>query len=276
MKITCKMDVAGMLKKMERAKKAVEKETDNDLKEYGRVFIDNMLKVTPPNNGRGNMGFAVKKLKERIAGDVSGDKADGSTPWVDEDWRWITLASGEKKLVPVSGHGMLSPFFKVTGRISPSKLAALKAQYNVGKYHVQYVDGDLGSFMRSVGQYRISGRKVKYLSWHGPRHLVTAAAIRAEVKRRQMQVGRLVGGWGPMAKLCGAKMAGVPKTQAGSREGRAVKRGSGLHKTVTATNSVPYSPLRSILKKNEKRVQRGIKKRGHFLAEKKRKKLRKL
>ena len=275
MKITCKMDISGMLKKMERAKKAVEKETDGDLKEYGRVFIDNMLKVTPPNNGRGNMGFAVKKLKERIAGDVSGDKADGSIPWVDEDWRWITV-NGQPKLVPVRGHGRRSPFFKVTGRITPAKLAALKTQYNVGKYHVQYVDADLGTFMRSVGQYRIRGRKVKYLSWSGPRHLVTAAAIRAEVKRRQMQVGRLVGGWGPMAKLCGAKMAGVPKTQAASREGRAVKRGSGLSKTVTATNSVPYSPLRSIVKKNEKRVQSGIKKRGLSLAEKKRKKLRKL
>lgn len=275
MKISCKMNMSGMLKKMERARKVVEKETDNDLKEYGREFIDNMLKVTPPNNGRGNMGFAVKKLKERIAGDVSGDKADVSAPLVDEDWRWITV-NGQPKLVPTRGHALRSPFFKVAGRITPQKLEALKTQYNVGKYHVQYVDGDLGSFMRSVGQYHLRGRKVKYLSWNGPRHLVTAAAIRAEVKRRQMQVGRLVGGWGPMAKLCGAKMTGVPKTQAASREGRAVKRGSGLAKTVTATNSVPYSPLRSIVKNNEKRVQRGIKKRGLYLAAKKRKKMKSL
>lgn len=276
MKLTCKMDMSGMLKKIERAKKELEKEADNDLKEYGRVFIDNMLKVTPPNNGRGNMGFAIKKLKERIAGDVSGDVADGGTPWVDEDWRWITLASGEKKLVPVSGHGSRSPFFKVAGRLSPAKMEALKKQYNVGRYHVQYVDSDLGTFMRSVGQYRLRGGRVKYLSWHGPRHLVKAAAIRAEVKRRQMQVGRLVAGWFPMARLCKAKMPGVPKAQQGSAEGRAVKRGSGLAKFVTATNSVPYSPLKNIVKRNERRVQNGIKKRGKFLAEKKRKKLRKL
>ena len=276
MKLTCKVNMSGMLKKIERARKLLEKETDVELKEYGKVFIEDMLRVTPPNNGRGNMGFAVKKLKERIAGDISGDKADGSKPWVDDDWRWITLADGSRKLVPRSGQGRRSPFFKVTGRISPKKLEALKAQYGVGKYHVQYVDADLGRFMRSVGQYTLRGRRVKYLSWTGPRHLVTAAAIRAEVKRRQMQVGRLVGGWGPMAKLCGAKMTGVPKTQQGSREGRAVKRGSGLAKTVTATNSVPYSPLRSIVKRREKRIQNGIKKRGRYLAEKKRKKLRKL
>lgn len=275
MKLTCKVNMSGMLKKIERARKLLEKEADSDLKEYGKVFIDDMLRVTPPNNGRGNMGFAVKKLKERIAGDISGDKADGSKPWVDDDFRWITVG-GEPKLVLRSGHAHRSPFFKVTGRISPKKLEALKTQYGVGKYHVQYVDADLGRFMRSVGQYTLRGRRVKYLSWHGPRHLVTAAAIRAEVKRRQMQVGRLVGGWGPMAKLCGAKMTGVPKTQQGSREGRAVKRGSGLAKTVTATNSVPYSPLRSIVKRGEKRIQRGIKKRGRYLAEKKRKKLRKL
>jgi len=264
-----------MLKKIERAEKELEKEADNDLKEYGRVFIDNMLKVTPPNNGRGNMGFAIKKLKERIAGDVSGDVADGGTPWVDEDWRWITV-HGQPKLVPVSGHGSRSPFFKVAGRLSPAKMEALKKQYNVGRYHVQYVDSDLGTFMRSVGQYRLRGGRVKYLSWHGPRHLVKAAAIRAEVKRRQMQVGRLVAGWFPMARLCKAKMPGVPKAQQGSAEGRAVKRGSGLAKFVTATNSVPYSPLKNIVKRNERRVQNGIKKRGKFLAEKKRKKLRKL
>lgn len=276
MKLTCKVNMSGMLKKMERARKLLEKETDSDLKEYGKVFIEDMLRVTPPNNGRGNLAFAVKRLKERIAGDISGDKADGSKPWVDDDFRWITVG-GEQRLVARSGHRIeRSPFFKVTGRISPKKLEALKKQYNVGKYHVQYITGDLGRFIRYSDQYRLKGWWVKYLSWNGPRHLVTAAAIRAEVKRRQMQVGRLVGGWGPMAKLCGAKMTGVPKTQQGSREGRAVKRGSGLAKTVTATNSVPYSPLRSIVKRGEKRIQRGIKKRGRYLAEKKRKKLRKL
>jgi len=275
MKLTCKMDISGMLKKIERAKKELEKEADNDLKEYGRVFIDNMLKVTPPNNGRGDMGFAIKKLKERIAKDVSGDVADGSTPWVDEDWRWITV-HGQPKLVPVSGHGSRSPFFKVQGRLSPAKMDALKKQYNVGRYHVQYVDSDLGTFMRSVGQYSLRGRRVKRLSWHGPRHLVKASAIRAEVKRRQMQVGRLVAGWFPMARLCSAKMTGVPKTQQGSAEGRAVKRGTGLAKSVTATNSVPYSPLNIIVKRNQKQVQKSIKKRGKILAEKKRKKFRKL
>ena len=276
MKISSKMNMSGMLKKMEKAKKMLERETDCDIYEYGKVFIDDMLKVTPPNNGRGNFGFAVKRLKERIACDISGDKADGSKLWVDDDFRWVTV-DGEKRLVARSGHTrILSPFYKVAGRISPKKLEALKKQYNVGKYHVQYIGSDLGKFIRYSDQYYMKGWRVKYLAWCGPRHLVSAAAIRAEVKRRQMQVGRLVGGWGPMAKLCGAKMTGVPKTQAASREGRAVKRGSGLAKTVTATNSVPYSPLRSIVKNNEKRVQRGIKKRGRFLAEKKRKKLKSL
>lgn len=275
MKLTCKMDMSGLLKKIERANKELEKETDNDLKEYGRVFIDHMLKVTPPNNGRGNMAFAVKKLKERIAKDISGDVADGGAPWEDADWRWVTV-NGRPKLVPKSGHGRLAPFFKVAGRLSPAKMDALKKQYNVGRYHVQYVDAELGSFMRSVGQYSLRGQRVKHLSWHGPRHLVKASAIRAEVKRRQMQVGRLVAGWFPMARLCSAKMTGVPKTQQGSAEGRAVKRGTGLAKSVTATNTVPYSPLNIIVKRNQKQVQKSIKKRGKILAEKKRKKLRKL
>lgn len=272
MKVTGRVSMVGALRKIERAQKVIEREADNDLKEYGREFIDHMLKVTPPNNGRGNMGGAIRAAKGRVAKDFTGSATAQGRTWTDEDFRWITVHGMPKLVRRNSEQAAPTPFIAVEGRLTPAKVRAIMAQHNVGRYHVQFITEDLSGFMKSSGQYRLSGHKVRRLSWRGPRHLATAAAIRGEVKRRQMQVGRLAAGWAPTARLVRARMTGVPGRHAG--EGSVVKRGRGVKKSITATNSVPYSPLGRIVKRNERRVANGVKRRGRYLAEKKRKKLR--
>ena len=271
MKVGMKFDMRRALQKLEKIEKMMDKEADADLVEYGREFVDYVMKHTPPNNGRGKMGYALRALKNRIAVEFTGSvNAEGRT-WQETDYRWVTV-NGKPTLVPIRPEqGRPTPFLAVTGRVRPEVLRAM----NVGRHHVQFVERDLGGFMRASGAYQLCRRRggnVMGLKWSGTRHVATAGAIREEVKRRQMQVGRLVAGWMPMARLSKARMQGVPGRFSG--EGRAVKRGRGHKKMVTATNSVPYGPLQRMMRQGTPAIRERIRRRGMKLAAKKRKKMR--
>lgn len=273
MKISCKIDLTRLQRKVEQIRRQAERDADDNLVHFGREFVNLALRFTPPNNGGKSPAEAIAKLRRRIAKDFTGSENAQGRTWQhdDSDFRWIHVG-GELRLVPlIKRKGYPTPFYAITG-----KNAALKAaQLGAGRYRLQYVEGDLATFMRSSGNYYISTNNRKgaaHLKFVGPRHLAPAAAIMAEVKRRQKQAGRLLAGWRAMAKLSKARLTGCPSRHKG--EGSAIKHGRGAAKTVTARNSTPFGELRPILRRETPAIRRAIKRRGMEQARKQRARLR--
>ena len=273
MKISCKIDLTRLKRKVRHFCKQAERDADDNITAFGREFVNLATRFTPPNNGGKSPAEAIAKLRRRIAKDFTGsENAQGRTWQNVEGFQWIHVG-GELKLVPlIKRHGFPTPFLAVTGKISDKKLQFL----NVGRYRVQFVESDLGAFMRSSGNYYISvNRKgAAHLKFVGPRHVAPAATIMAEVKRRQKQAGRLLAGWRAMAKLSKARLTGCPSRHKG--EGSAVKRGRGAAKTITARNAAPYGELRPILRRETPAIRRAIKRRGMEQARKQRARLRRV
>lgn len=272
MKISCKINIRQLQRKVERMRRQAERDVDEDLVHFGREFVNRALRFTPPNNGGKSPAEAIAKLRRRIAKDLTGSETAQDRTWQhdDSDFRWIHVG-GDLRLVPlIKRKGYPTPFYAVTGK----KAASQAAELGAGRYRVQFVESGLGEFMRASGNYYISvnSKGTAHLKFIGPRHFAPAAAITAEVKRRQKQAGRLLAGWRAMAKLSKARLTGCPSRHKG--EGSAVKKGSGAAKTVTARNSVPFGELRAILRRESSSIHRAIKKRGHELAQKKRARLR--
>lgn len=254
MKLTAKWSFGRLKAKLRAWERHVDQETADSLKEYGQTVAKAMLKCTPPSNARrGTPAKALRAAKERIKADFEGD---GLEPFSETDVYWITV--GGKQLARISGKndGRPSPFRVVAGGVDARILESM----NVGKYHVKYVT-DLGTFMQSSAQYymgRRKGGRVYGLKWTGPRHVTTEAAVRAEIRRRQHLVGKLMGGWQPLCKYTGVRMPADAARQAGNGTAQVVRS---AHKAeLAATNKGHYPGLQRIINRQLPGINRKNKK----------------
>lgn len=260
MKITAKVDVSRLKRKMIRWMKSCREEEKASLQEFSRAFVADALKFTPPGNGRMSVGKAHKALKERIAEDFLGygDTAELDAShfgWYRDPWgrRYARVKSSE---VDREKRGRVSPFYAFKGRPSQQLLQGM----GVGKYRVEY----LPSLQGVVGQGRSKGaayyfyrsayhgkkhRKPVRLGWYGVRHVTSRTALRTEVRRRQFLVGHLAAGWKPIALRSKAKLPASVAKHTG--HGSATFRHDSRHGAVAdITNHSADRRLQSIVDRN--------------------------
>lgn len=263
MNIRVKWSLARAKAKLRRWERQVDKETVESLREYGAVAATAMVKCTPPSHKGTTPARALSNLKARIQRDFEGDGAEAFT---DDKIVWYTLGDGTRiarfKFAP---HDRPSPFRVAQGRVSKKVLAAM----NVGKYHVEFIKSDLGSFMRRSGQYYMGRSGSAYrLKWRGARHVTTMGAVRAEIRRRQHLAGKLMAGWKPFAHKVKVRLPGQAEKATG-KGGVKVQRDTAHRATMTATNGGHYPELQSIVN----RQLPAVRKKNRSIAKKRAKQL---
>lgn len=264
MKLTATVKVSQFKTKLRKWMKEVDAEQAASLTGYGRDFLKEALKFTPPGNGKQSPARSLKDLRERIRRDFEGD-AGKDQALQDEDIRWITLPSGERTaFIPVvNAKGQVvnrtaSPFRAVAGRVTQKKLRAL----HVGKYHVEFTGADLGAFIAlHPGQYKFrknrAGR-VTRMVFRGARHLAPERSIKAEIRRRQALVGRLLAGWKPLARHTRTKLPAAAEKH--NTPGSVSVQVSAVHGAVlTAVNSGGHFALQQIIDRNLPKIRKAMK-----------------
>lgn len=241
MGVRVKWNLARAKAKLRQWERQVDKETVESLQLYGGEAARAMVKCTPPSHKGTTPARALRDLKARIQKDFEGDGAEAFT---DDKIVWYTLGDGTRiarfKFAP---HDRPSPFRVAQGRVSKKVLAAM----NVGKYHVEFIKSDLGSFMRRSGQYYMGKSGSAYrLKWRGVRHITTMGAVRAEIRRRQHLAGKLMAGWKPFAHKVKVRLPGQAEKVTG-KGGVKVQRDTAHRATMTATNGGHYPELQSIV-----------------------------
>lgn len=243
-KLQAKASLARLKRKVKQWESAVDEESLRDLRLYGAEASKAMMKCTPPGNMRTTPAKALTKLKQRIKQDMEGD---GLVPFDDDDIFWFTSPTGQR-MARIGGYngGRPSPFRVVSGRVTKKMLAAM----NVGRYRVQFIKGDLGTWMRkndsdSLYYMTESGRNTFRLGWRGTRHVTTMASVRAEIRRRQHLAGKLMAGWKPLAHKAGAKLPAAVERQTG--RGSATLRRSSAHKAVLHGRNAGHYPRLQVL-----------------------------
>lgn len=266
MKITVKVDVTRLKRKMIRWMKSCREEEKASLQEFSRAFVEDAMKFTPPGNGRMSVGKAHKALKERIAEDFLGygDTAELDAShfgWYRDPWghRFARVKSSE---VAREKRGRVSPFYAFKGRPSKQLLQGM----GVGKYRVEYIprlqgvvrhgrsQGAAYYFYRDAYHGRKHHKPVR-LGWYGVRHVTSRAALRTEVRRRQFLVGHLAAGWKPIAVRSRAKLPAAVAKHKG--HGSVTVRHDSRHGAVAdITNHSFDSRLQSIVDRNVPKTRR--------------------
>lgn len=238
--------------------KDVDEEQKESLTAYAGDFTRLAVRFTPPGNGRMSGTAALRALKERIRRDFEGD-AGKEQALTDEDIEWHTTNGGHHYATLPSGK-LASPFRAVRGRVTAKKLRAL----NVGKYHVEFIPGNLGGFVASHSpeQYRwqkTNGKKAIRMTWKGSRHLASEGTIREEVRRRQFLVGRLMAGWKPIARKARVKLPAAAENQPGNGT-VSIRRNAAHGAVLTATNKGKDPELQAIINRNLPKLNKSIRK----------------
>lgn len=264
MGISVKWSLARAKAKLRQWERRVDRETVESLEAYGANAARAMIKCTPPSHAKTTPATALRKLKERIREDFEGE---GLEPFDDADIFWFTDRNGVLRArFGDYGGGRPSPFRVISGRPTRKMLAAM----NVGQRHkVEFAKGNLGEFMRNAGQYYMGREGSTYrMKWSGPRHVTTMAAVRAEIRRRQHLVGKLMAGWKPLAAKTKVKLPAAAAKASG--KGSAKVSRDGAHKAVlTASNGGHYPQMQAIIN----RQLPGLRKKNRNLAKRRAKTL---
>lgn len=268
MKLTSKWTLSRAKSRLRKWMHDVSEEEKASLTAYAQDFTRMAVKFTPPGNNRISPGKALRNLKERIRRDFEGDTGKESA-LTDDDITWRTDHGGQHyALLPNGKHA--SPFRAVRGRVTDKKLRAL----NLGRYHVEFTGENLAGFMRGRDEYRWRkgrGGSAVRMVWRGARHLAPERSIKAEIRRRQFLVGRLLAGWKPVARKARTKLPAAAERQSGN--GTVSIRKDGTHGAVlTATNKGNFPELQAIINRNlqplQKRIRNTARKRQKMLANK--------
>lgn len=284
--LSFKWKLARATAKLRRWVRQVDAATMADVKAYGAETVKAMVKVTPPGGGRTkketgdgatkmvslSVAQSLRRLRERIRMDLEGG---GLVPFTDEHVEWHR--DKQKRLYAVINWtdedgtqrtSRASAFRVYQGRVTPQKLAALGA----GEFTVQHVT-DVRAWIKSHPRnYRMQKVHGTYrMRWYGTRHVASMTAVKAEVRRRQKNVGKLMAGWKPMAAKAAAKLPAAVQRQQG--KGSATIRKDRTHRAVlNARNSGGYDGLQEIvdrqLKNIRPRLKRLAKKRAKELGRK--------
>lgn len=261
--------MGGVKRKIRAWRDAVSTEQAESLRAYAREFVALAVRFTPPGNGKTSPATARRNLQERIRQDFEGH-AGKDKALADDDLTWRTTRSGQHYVLLPNGKSA-SPFRAVRGRISAKKLRTL----NVGKYGVEYAGGNLRAFMAArPGQYRWQrqGSKKAYrLLAVGARHLAGLGSIRAEIRRRQQNAGRLLAGWKPAAKYAGKKLPAHAERHQGN--GAVSVRTNARHGAVMTAVNRSFDPaMQSIITRNLPNIRKKIlfaaRRRARYLAQK--------
>lgn len=151
---------------------------------------------------------------------------------------WVH-AGGGSKLVALNRDGTRpSPFLALPGRLNAKTAAAVHA----GRYGVCMVK-DVGEYMHQDREhYKMRLKRSTWrLSWHGPRHVTSVAALRREVRRRQRRAGQLMAGWNALADLCGVQPPAAARRLKGRGHAR-IHTQKGHVARLTASNETGYYP----------------------------------
>lgn len=266
---TVKLRLDGLKRKTRAWLNAVSKEQQESLRAYSKEFVALAVRFTPPGNGRTSAATARRNLRERIRRDFEG-QAGKEQALSDQDLQWRTSRTGQR-YVTLPGGKAASPFRAVRGRINAKKLRAL----NVGKYGVEYAGENLHAFMAArPGQYRWRRQgesKAYHLTMVGARHLATVGSIRAEFRRRQQNIGRLLAGWKSAARYAGKKLPAHAERHAGSGSVR-VRSDARHGAMMTAVNRSFDPAMQSIITRNlpslRKKIRFAARRRVRYLAQK--------
>lgn len=251
MKIRIKADMKKLVRRVRAWVRAIDDRQREDLKAYAADFSRLALKFTPPGNGRIGTASAVAKLKTRIRRDFEGD---GLVPYDDGNIVWRTK-NGQHYAVFADDNGTItsrkpSPFRVIRGRVTPQKLAGLQK----GRRGTQWVGSDVHAFMKTHGgQYRLVGSPVR-LRWHGARHLVSLASVRAEIRRRQARAGRLMAGWSAVAHFGKVALPSAVARHHGAGYIR-IRKDKAHGAVLTAHNVGNFSEMQAIVDKNLPKIR---------------------
>lgn len=261
----------------------VDSATQADVRAYGAETVKAMVKVTPPGGGRMSKATAsggskmvslsvsqsLRRLKERIRQDWEGG---GPVPFSEENMRWRRDKQGrlyavidEQGADGTRRRSRASAFRIYKGRVTARKLAAL----GVGKYNIQSVTNIRSWVQKHPSNYRMQKvRGTYHMHWCATRHVASEAAVKAEVRRRQKNAGKLMAGWKAMAAKVGATLPSAVSRQQGN--GSAAIRKSRAHRAVlNAHNRGNYSGLQVIVDRQmaalSPRLQSMAKKRARAL-----------
>lgn len=261
MRLSATWNMKKLRAKMLRFSRRADGQIMANLKEYGAEACKLMVKATPPAGVRKTPSAAFAALKKRIKTDLEGE---GETPFSEGNIRWMTEPDGTRIAFVSAGQrtkngrmrqGRASAFRVYRGAVSANKLAAL----NVGKFGVQHAK-NVQSFIRShASDYYYTQRKgASHFRWRHTRHVASLAAVRAEVRRRQGKVGKLMAGWKPLARKSGAKLPAIAERQQGNGS-VAVSRSRRHTATMTAHNKGNYAGLQNLVDRQVPNLRKRMK-----------------
>lgn len=263
MKLTAKWSLTKAKRTLRKWMREVDDDQKKALADYAGILVKQAIRYTPPGKGAKGM----RALKERIRRDFEGD-TEKARALTDDDVQWYTDRGGHHHAyIPATdskGNAVkltAAPFRAIRGRVTAKKLQAL----NRGKYHVELADGDLHKFITArpeLYRFRRNRKKQMRFTWRSIRHLATVKTIKAEIRRRQFLVGRLLAGWKPVARKARVKLPAQAEQQPGN--GAVSIRKSGQHGAVlTATNSAAdMVDLQRIINRNLPELRRKVKTRA--------------
>lgn len=258
MQFNAKVELSKFKSKLRKWMKEIREDELDSLRDYARDFTRYAIRFTPPGNGKRSGQSSLRMLRERIRRDFEGD-TDKEHALSDDDIRWSTDHYGQHYARLPNGK-YASPFRAVVGRITDKKLRAL----NLGKYHVAFTGENLYRFMRPYidQDYWWSKRNKSsavHLIWRGERHLAPKRAIKAEIRRRQALVGRLLSGWKPVARKARVVLPAVAERH--NAPGSVTIQRSAMHGAVlTAKNGGNFPELQAIINRHVPKLNKTLRK----------------
>ena len=250
MRFTGKINAARAIKKLGRMRALMDADNESAVRDYGRAAVKLAYNFTPPCNGRrGNtVAGAVRKLRQRIAQDL----ATNAEP-LETEWRRPRGSKGAQpvQVVRIPRGAKIGPFLAVTKKHrSALKRSGVELPYTA----------DAGAHMRANRtQYPLKrGRNAVKLSWRGRRVGTSGASVKREIRRRQLQAGKMLAGWNAFADIVGAKKPAAAGQHAGRGFARRDRRRHAVR--ITGGNSTQYGrgDLNSIVAKNDAKIKEAV------------------